>query len=105
MNTSAHGVVATMTDHLAELAQRRARLQEKAAAQRRQLGAHVGVIEARFSGVDRGFVKVRSWLSRPLVLASGAALLVGVGPHRALRLVGKAAVLLAAARRLVRLAR
>ena len=94
-----------MNDHLAELAERRARLQEKADAQRRQLGAHMSVIDARFSGVDRGFVKARSWLRSPLLLSGGAALLFGVGPGRAMRLVGKAALLIATARRLFRLAR
>lgn len=94
-----------MNDHLSALAERRTRLQEKAAAQRRQLQAQIGAIEARFSSFDRGFMKVRSWVGRPLLLAGGAALLLGVGSGRALQLAGKAALLIATTRRLLRLAR
>jgi len=106
VNTWADSPAATMNDHLTELAGRRARLQEKSAAQRRELGAHMSATEARFSGVDRGLVKVSSWLRKPpLLLAGGAALLVGVGPRRALHLAGKAVLLITTARRLLRLAR
>ena len=105
VNTWAGSPAATMNDHLTELAQRRARLQEKAAAQRRQLSAHMSVIDARFGGVDRGLARVRNWLRTPLLLAGGAALPLGVGPSRALRFVGKATLLISTARRLLRLAR
>jgi hypothetical protein len=91
-----------MTGHLAELAQRRRELQLKAAAQRSQLGECVGDIEARFAGVDRGFLNLRGLLRKPVVLAGGAALFLFLGPRRLISLAGRAAVLVAMARRLIR---
>jgi hypothetical protein len=91
-----------MSGHVAELALRRKALQLKAAAQRRQLGDHVGDIEARCAGVDRGFVRARSLLRKPVVLAGGAALFLVLGPGRLMSLAGRAAVLISIAKRLIR---
>jgi hypothetical protein len=84
-----------------ELAERRAQLQRKAAAQRAQLGLHVDAIESRTSALDQGFLKAQRLLQKPVLLAGGAALALFVGPVRAVRLVGKAALLIAGARRLL----
>jgi hypothetical protein len=91
-----------MTGRLAELAERRRELQQKAAAQRSQLGEYVGDIEARFAGVDRGFLNLRGLLQKPAMLAGGAALFLFMGPGRMISLAGKAAVLVSIARRLIR---
>jgi hypothetical protein len=91
-----------MRGHLAELAIRRHDLQRKAAAQRCELGEYVGDIEARCLGVDRGFVRARGLLRKPVVLAGGAALFLFLGPARWMSLAGRAAVLLSIARRLIR---
>lgn len=91
-----------MKGHLAELALRRKDLQRKAAAQRRQLGEHVGDIEARFLGVDRGVLRARGLLRKPVVIAGGAALFFLLGPGRLLSLAGKASVLVSIARRFIR---
>jgi hypothetical protein len=92
-----------MQNRLDELASRRRQLQQRAEAQRQDLGAHFNAIDERFRGFDQGFVKVQGLLQRPALLAGGAALLLFMGPWRALRLAGKAALLLSAARRLFRL--
>jgi hypothetical protein len=91
-----------MTGHLAKLESRRKDLQSKAAAQRRELGECVGDIKARCLGVDRGFVKARDLLQKPVVLAGGAALFLFLGPGRLMSLAGRAAVLVSIARRLIR---
>lgn len=96
---------ATMSSHPAELAERRTRLQAKAAAQRQQLGMHVNAVDARISGFDRGFVRVRNWVRSPVLLAGSAALLFYVGPARVLKFAGRTALLIATARRLFRLTR
>jgi hypothetical protein len=88
---------------LSELAQRRAQLTQKAAAQRAQLGQHLHAIESRFGVVDQGILKVRGLLQQPVLLAGGTALAMFLGPARALRLVAKSALMISAARRLFRL--
>ncbi len=91
-----------MRGHLAELAMRRKELQRQAAVQRRQLGEHVGDIEARFLGVDRGFLRVQGLLRKPVVLAAGAALFLFLGPRRLMSLAGRASVLVSIVRRFIR---
>lgn len=88
-----------MSGHLAELAERRARLQRKAQLQREQLGAHVRAIESRTGGL----LSARSLLQRPVLIAGGAALLFFVGPRRVLGLAGRAMFLFSTAKRLLRL--
>ena len=84
------------------MSERRAQLQRKAAAQRRQLGAHMDAIEARVRPVELGFLKLRTLVHKPVVVAGGTALALFLGPRRALRLVGKTALLVSTARRLLR---
>lgn len=94
-----------MSKRLRGLEERRALLQRKAAAQRQQLSEAVEEIDARVRRVEGGFGSVRKFLHRPAVLAGGAALGLLVGPRRALRLAGQAALVIAAARRLLRFVR
>ncbi len=91
-----------MSDHLAELAQRRASLQLKAARQREQLGAEVQAFESRVSGVDR-LLGASALLQKPVLLVGGAALLFFIGPRRVLGFAGRAMLLVSTARRLLRL--
>ncbi len=91
-----------MSDHLYDLAQRRAGLQRKAELQREQLGAHVRAIESRVSGAD-GLLSARFLLQKPVLIAGAAALLFFVGPRRVLALAGRAIFLFSTAKRLFRL--
>jgi hypothetical protein len=90
-----------MTGYLAQLAMHRKDLQSKAAAQRRELAECVGDIQARCHGVDRGFLKARGLLRKPVVLAGGAALFFLLGPGRLMSLAGKGTVLISIVRRLI----
>jgi len=86
---------------LTELAERRMQLQRKLAAQRAELGLHMHHIESRLGVVDQGILKARSFLQKPVLLVGGTALAMFLGPARALRLVGKTALLITAARRVL----
>jgi hypothetical protein len=94
-----------MRKRLSELQERRALLERKSALQRQQLGAAVDEIDSRIRRVEGGLGTARKFLQRPAVLAGGAALGLLVGPRRALRLAGQAALVVAAARRLLRFVR
>jgi hypothetical protein len=96
---------ADMSQRLSRLQERRALLQQKAALQRQQLGSAVEEIDSRIRRVEAGLGSARKFLQRPAVLAGGAALGLLVGPRRALRLAGQAALVVAAARRLLRFVR
>jgi hypothetical protein len=88
-----------MSDHLAQLAQRRAALQRRAEQQREDLGAQVRAFEARVGGFDR-LLGAGQLLRKPVVLAAGAALLFFLGPRRVLKISGRALLLFSTARRL-----
>jgi len=94
-----------MTRDRGHLEERRALLQQKAAAQRTQLAAAIEEIDSRVRRVEGGLGTARQFLKRPAVLAGGAALGLIVGPKRAIRLAGQAALVIAAARRLLRYVR
>jgi len=94
-----------MKDHLVELADRRRQLLLKSAAQREQLGAAMESIESRVRTVDNVLVKARPFLRKPVLLVGGAALVWFIGPGRLLRMAGRAALLLSAARRLMGMVR
>jgi hypothetical protein len=94
-----------MTKRFGQLQERRALLEHKSALQRRQLGSAVEEIDSRIRRVEGGLGTARKFLQRPAVLAGGAALGLLVGPRRALRLAGQAALVIAAARRLLRFVR
>lgn len=74
-----------MSSRLDALAARRLALQTECAAQRDDVAAVYGGIEASVLRVDRVLQTVRS--IGPVVLVGGAALLFALGPGRALRLV------------------
>jgi hypothetical protein len=94
-----------MSKRLSQLQERRALLEQKSALQRLQLGAAVDEIDSRIRRVEGGLGSARKFLRRPAVLAGGAALGLLVGPRRALRLAGQAALVIAAARRVLRFVR
>ncbi len=94
-----------MSDHLSELQQRRAMLEIKSASQRQQLGAAVGSIEARLSGIEQGVGKARKLLQRPAVLAGGAVLGLLIGPRRLLRLAAQGTLAFAAVKKLLKYVR
>jgi hypothetical protein len=91
-----------VSDHLSDLAARRANLQRRAELQRARLGMHVRAIESSVSGAD-GLLSARFLLQKPVLIAGGAALLFFIGPRRAFALAGRAMFLFSTARRLVRL--
>lgn len=94
-----------MNDHSRNLAERRAKLQLRSTLQRQQLGRLVASIDSRLHAVDQGFVSARNFLQRPAVLVGAAALGLMIGPRRVMRLAAQGALLLTAARRLLRLVR
>lgn len=94
-----------MSKRVGELQERRALLAQKSALQRQQLGSAVDEIDSRIRRVEGGVGTARRFLKRPAVLAGGAALGLLFGPRRALRLAGQAALVIAAARRLLRYVR
>lgn len=71
----------------AELAQRRARLRAHCELQRRDLAAQAAQIEVELSRIDRSVEIVRSFVSKPALVAAGVAALAIIGPRRALRWV------------------
>lgn len=93
-----------MSDRLRELAQRQASLQWRCAEQRATFAREVAAIEDRFRSTDRMAGLVRSLLSPPVVVAVVATLLVA-GRVRGLRVLGRALLFAAAARRLLRAAK
>ncbi len=88
-----------MKQHLRTLADRRASLQRKAAAQRAQLGIAMQPIESGVRTVDNVLLKVRPFVGKPVLLVGGAALALFIGPRRMLRLAGRAMLLVATARK------
>jgi hypothetical protein len=90
-----------LNDRLRELAQRQASLEWRCAEQRATFAREVAVIEERFRSADRVAGLVRSLLSPSVVVAVVATLLIA-GRGRGLRVLGRALLFAAAARRLVR---
>lgn len=75
------------------LAARREGLVQRAALQRRQLGAAVAPLAQAWGWIERGIV-VGLWLrQRPWLLAAPAALLLWWRPHGALRILASASAL------------
>ena len=93
-----------MNDRLRELVGRQASLEGRCAEQRATVAREVAVIEARFRSADRVAGLVRSLLSPPVVVTVVATLLVA-GRVRGLRVLGRALLFAAAARRLLRAAK
>jgi hypothetical protein len=68
--------------------------------QRRAVNAEVQNIVTRFGAIDRVAVLARSTLLQPGVLVAGIIVLLAFGRVRGLHVVGRVALLAAAARRL-----
>lgn len=93
-----------MNDRLRALAERQASLEWRCAEQRATFAREVGAIEERFRSTDRIAGLVRSLLSPPVVVVAVATLLVA-GRVRGLRVLGRAILFAATARRLLRAAK
>ena len=94
-----------MTDRELELAERYAELRLQCAVQRRVIAAEVENVEARFVSVDRFAIMARSAVLQPRVLLAGIVALVAFGRVRAFGTIGRAFLMLTAARRLWRMAK
>ncbi len=92
-----------LSDHLSDLALRRAHLQRKAGYSASS-SARVRHRE-RFSGGVGGFLNARFLFQKPALIVGGAALLFSWGPRRVLALAGRALFLFSTAKRLLRLVR
>jgi hypothetical protein len=90
-----------VSDRLRELAERQAELQLRCEAQRALVAGEVAAIEERFETVDRGVRLARKTLLNPGVILGGIVVLLTFARVRGLRLIGRAVLLGAAARRLV----
>ncbi len=88
-----------------ELAERYETLRLRCVFQRRAIGAEVQNIQTRFGSVDRLAVMTRSTLLQPRVLLAGIVALLAFGRLRGLNTIGRAFLLMAAARRLWRMAK
>ncbi len=90
-----------MSERIRELAEREAELQLRCAAQRRAVAVEVASIEARFESVDRAASITRRFLTNPAVVTVGVVALLTLGRVGGIRLVGRAVLLMTAARRLL----
>lgn len=93
-----------MNDRVRDLAERQTTLQRRCAEQRAGFSREVAAIEARFRSADRAAGLVRSLLSPAVVVVAVATLLVA-GRVRGLRVIGRALLFAAAARRLLHAAK
>jgi hypothetical protein len=95
-----------VSDRARELAQRNAMLRLRCAVQRRAVASGVHAVESRLQSVDRAVILVRGTVLHPAVLAVGVVALTIIGRARGagtLRLISRGVLLVAAARRLMRL--
>jgi hypothetical protein len=95
-----------MSDRARELAERNATLRLRCAVQRRAVASEVRAVETRLESVDRAVVLVRGTLLHPVAVATGVAALILIGRMRGagtLRVISRGLLLVAAARRLMRL--
>jgi hypothetical protein len=89
-----------VSDRARELAQKRAALQARCAAQRDELGELSEYLEMRLTRVDRAVYLVRRALSAPILI--GLAVVIGFvfGPRRLIRLASRGAFMVSMVRRL-----
>lgn len=95
--------IVTMTPRDAELAAKRAALLDRSSRLREDIVGRTRDITGRLSGVERLASTARAMSNRPLLLAGAAALMLLAGPRRAVRLAGRALMVLGIAKRLFRL--
>lgn len=88
-----------------ELAERRASLELRSAAQRAQLAELVNNVDTRLTAVDRGIDSARHFIRQPAVIIGSLVLAAVVGPKRIVRYAGQGLLAVAAVRRLLRLVR
>jgi hypothetical protein len=93
-----------VSDRARELAARQASLEWRCAEQRATLAREVAAIQGQFRSTDRVMGFARVLLSPPVIVAAVATLLAA-RRVRALRLLGRALLFAAAARRLLRAAK
>ncbi len=97
-----------MSDRGRELAERNATLRLRCAFQRRVVAGEVRAVETRLQSVDRIVTLARSTVLHPVAIAAGVIALVLIGRARGagtLRLISRGLLLLAAARRVMLLAK
>lgn len=94
-----------MSERLDELAERQRVLQARCAAQRSAVAQEVRAVEARFDSVDRLAGFARNTVLHPTVVVAAVVGLLTIGRARGLQLIGRALLLSAAARRLLRFAK
>jgi hypothetical protein len=95
-----------VSDRARELADRNARLRLRCAVQRRAVASDVRAVENRLESVDRAVIFARGTVLHPAVVATGVVALLVVARTRGagtLRLISRGLLLVAAARRLLRL--
>jgi hypothetical protein len=94
-----------MSDRAGELAERNAALRLRCAVQRRAVASEVRAVETRLQSVDRAVLLVRGTVLHPVALAAGIGALIVIGRARGagvLRLISRGLLLVAAARRVLR---
>jgi len=94
-----------MSERELELAERYAELRLQCALQRRVVATEVANVGARFVSIDRFAIMARSAVLQPRVLLAGIDALMAFGRVRAFGTIGRAFLLLTAARRLWRVAK
>ena len=92
-----------MNERLAELELKRQTLVVRSTVLRGDIAAESADIQGRFIQVDRGLAALRSVSSSPWLVVGAGALIVALGPVRALRWAGRGLVGLTLARRAMRL--
>jgi hypothetical protein len=94
-----------MSEREQELAERYEELRLQCALQRRAVVAEVQHVQTRFGSIDRIATMARSTVLQPRVLLAGILALLAFGRLRGLNTVGRVFLLIAAARRLWRVAK
>jgi hypothetical protein len=94
-----------MSDRARELAVRYEDLRLRCALQRRAVAAEVENVQTRFGAIDRFAIMARGTLLQPRVIVAVIIALLAFGRVRGLHTVGRAVLLMAAARRLWNLAK
>lgn len=92
-----------MNERLAELELKRQTLVVRSTVLRGDIVAEGADIQGRFIQVDRGLAALRSVSRSPWLIVGAGALIVALGPVRALRWAGRGLVGLTLARRALRL--
>jgi hypothetical protein len=90
-----------MSDRVRELAERQAELQLRCEMQRAVVANEFAALERRFDSVDRAVGAARRVLLHPATIVAGVVALLTIGRVGGFRLLGRAVVLGASARRLL----